>query len=362
MKNSRKILAAVLTAAMTMGLAACGETAAAPSAAATSAAAPAAATSAAAPAAATSAAAAASASAASGDQKFTVGICQLVQHVALDAATKGFEDSLKAEFGDNITFDLQNAAGDSATCTTICNNFVSEGVDLILANATPALQAAASTTNSIPILGTSITDYGTAMNIDNFSGTVGGNISGTSDLAPLDQQAAMISELFPNAKKVGILYCSAEANSVYQSDVVKKNLEDAGLTVTVYTFADSNDVASVTQTACGENDVLYIPTDNTAASCTEAINNVAQPAGIPIVCGEEGICKGCGVATLSIDYYELGKTTGAMAAKILKGEADISTMPVEYYQNPVKEYNPDIAKALNITIPDGYKAIDMSTK
>ncbi|MCI2048527.1 MAG: ABC transporter substrate-binding protein [Lachnospiraceae bacterium] len=364
MKNVRRFISAGMAVMMAFGLAACGSstsTGAASADASASAAASASAGSAVSTAATSAAASATSAASAdAGDKKYTVGICQLVQHVALDAATQGFEDALKAEFGDNVTFDLQNAAGDSATCTTICNNFVSEGVDLILANATPALQAAASATNKIPILGTSITDYGTALSIDNFSGTVGGNISGTSDLAPLDQQAAMVSELFPNAKKVGILYCSAEANSVYQANEVKKALEAGGLTVTVYTFADSNDVASVTQTACSENEVLYIPTDNTAASCTEAINNVAQPAGIPIICGEEGICKGCGVATLSISYYELGKTTGAMAAKILKGEADVSTMPVEYYQNPVKEYNPTLAKALGITIPDSYTAIDMS--
>ena len=186
---------------------------------------------------------------------------------------------------------------------------------------------------------------------------MGGNVSGTSDLAPLDQQAAMILELFPDAKKVGILYCSAEPNSVYQSDVVKAELEKSGVTVSVYTFADSNDVAAVTATACDENDVLYIPTDNTAASCTEAINNVAEPAGVPIIAGEEGICAGCGVATLSINYYDLGVTTGKMAAKILTGEANISKMPIEYFPDPVKKYNPAICEALGITVPEDYVAI-----
>ena len=195
------------------------------------------------------------------------------------------------------------------------------------------------------------------MDIKDFNGTVGGNISGTSDLAPLDQQADMLLELLPEAQNVGILYCSAEANSVYQADVVKAALEEKGVTVTVYTFADSNDVATVTQTACAENDALYIPTDNTAASCTEAINNVAEPAGVPIVAGEEGICKGCGIATLSIDYYELGKTTGAMAAKILTGEANVAEMPIEYYQNPVKKYDVARCEALGITVPADYVAI-----
>ena len=302
---------------------------------------------------------AASASAAKTSGKYTIGICQLVQHPALDAATKGLEDELKSELGeDNVTFDEQNAAGDAATATQICTNLVSENVDLILANATAALQSAAAATSTIPILGTSITDYGVALDIDDFNGTVGGNISGTSDLPPLDQQADMVTELFPDAKNVGILYCSAEPNSKYQADQVKGYLEDAGLTVNVYTFSDSNDVASVTGEACNNSDVLYIPTDNTAASCTEAINNVALPAKVPIIAGEEGIMAGCGVATLSIDYYGLGQTTGKMSAQILKGEADISEMPIQYYDNPVKEYNPDICEKLGITVPDGYTAYE----
>ena len=164
----------------------------------------------------------------------------------------------------------------------------------------------------------------------------------------------MIQELFPDAKNVGIIYCSGEPNSVYQADVVKAALEKAGCTVTIYTFADTNDVVSVTGTASDANDVLYVPTDNTAASCAEAIKGAATK---PIVAGEEGICKGCGVATLSIDYYELGRTTGEMAVKILKGEADISTMAIEYYPNPVKKYNPEMASLYNVTIPSDYEAI-----
>lgn len=295
---------------------------------------------------------------ASGDETYVVGICQLVQHDALDAATKGFKEALTEALGDKVEFVEQNAANDIPTCATICNGFVADGVDLIMANATPALQAAVAATTEIPILGTSVTEYGVALDIADFNGTVGGNVSGTSDLAPLDQQADMILELVPEAKTVGILYCSAEANSVYQCDVVKAALEDKGLTVNVYTFADSNDVATVTATACGECDALYIPTDNTAASCTEAINNVAQPAGVPIIAGEEGICKGCGIATLSISYYDIGYTTGQMAAKILTGEADISTMPIEYFQNPVKKYNEELCTALGITVPEGYVAIE----
>ena len=293
------------------------------------------------------------------DDAFVVGICQLVQHEALDAATQGFKDALVKEFGeDGVVFEEQNAAGDPATCSTICDGFVTEGVDLILANATPALQAAATATDSIPVLGTSITEYGVALDLDNFNGVVGTNVSGTSDLAPLDEQAKMVTELCPDAKTVGILYCASEANSVYQAEVVKAALEAAGVTVKVYTFSDSNDVAAVTGTACDECDALYIPTDNTAASCTEAINNVAQPAGVPIIAGEEGLCKGCGVATLSISYYELGVATGEMAAKILKGEANVAEMEIGYDPNPVKKYNPELVEALGLTIPDDYVAIE----
>ena len=242
------------------------------------------------------------------EKVYTVGICQLVRHDALDAATRGFKDALQKALGtDNVTFIEQNAQNDSTACSTIVTDFVSKNVDLILANATPALQAAYNATTTIPVLGTSITEYGVALHIKDFNGTVGGNISGTSDLAPLDQQAAMIQELFPDAKNVGIIYCSGEPNSVYQVEVVKAALEKAGCTVNTYTFSDTNDVVSVTGTASDANDVLYIPTDNTAASCAEAIKSAAKK---PIIAGEEGICKACGVATLSIDYYELGRTTG----------------------------------------------------
>ena len=299
----------------------------------------------------------AEATAAAEDTVYTVGICQLVQHAALDAATQGFVDTLKAEFGDKVNIIEQNASNDIPTCSTIVNGFVSDKVDLILANATPALQAAVEATDTIPILGTSVTEYGVALGIDGFTGTVGGNVSGTSDLAPLDQQAAMLLELLPDVKSVGILYCSAEANSVYQAEVVKAALEDAGVAVEIYTFTDSNDVAAVTATACDASDALYIPTDNTAASCTEAINNVAEPAGVPIIAGEEGICSGCGIATLSISYYDLGVTTGKMAVKILKGEADISEMPIEYFPDPVKKYNPALCDALGISVPSDYVAI-----
>ena len=290
-------------------------------------------------------------------QTFTVGICQLVQHEALDAATQGFKDALTENFGDSVIFDEQNAQGDPNTCSTIINSFVSNGVDLILANATASLQAAAAGTNEIPILGTSITEYGVALEIEDFDGTVGGNISGTSDLAPLDEQAAMLNELFPDAENVGLLYCSAEANSQYQVDTVKAELEDLGYTCEYYAFSDSNDLSSVVTTASSECDVIYVPTDNTAASNTEIINNICLPAGVPVIAGEEGICSGCGVATLSIDYYEIGLATGQMATRILTGESDVSEMPIEYAPTFTKKYNPDICEELGVEIPDDYVAI-----
>ena len=295
----------------------------------------------------------------SGGEAYLVGICQLAPHDALDAATRGFKAALVEAFGeDGVKFDEQNASGDSANCATIVNGFVSNGVDLILANATPALQAAQAGTNTIPVLGTSVTEYGVALGIDDFDGLVGTNISGTSDLAPLDEQAGIIKELFPDAKTVGLLYCSAEPNSQYQVDTVKASLEELGYTCEYYAFSDSNDLATVCQSAADASDVIYVPTDNTVANNTEIVNNICQPAGVPVVAGEEGIMGGCGVATLSISYYDLGVATGKMAAKILTGESKVEEMPIEYAPEFTKEYNPTIAEALGITIPDDYVAYE----
>ena len=290
-------------------------------------------------------------------QSYTVGICQLVQHPALDAATQGFKDVLTEQLGDSVTIEEGNASNDIPTCATIVNGFVSSEVDLIMANATPALQAAVAATNTIPILGTSVTEYGVALGLDNFSGTVGGNVSGTSDLAPLDQQADMIVEWMPEVKKVGLLYCSAEANSQYQVDEVQKYLEAKGVTATQYAFSDSNDLSSVCQKAADENDALYVPTDNTVAANTGIVDGICRPAKKPVFAGEEGICSGCGVATLSISYYDLGYTTGEMAVKILNGESDISTMPIEY-TDVTKKYNKAICDDLGLTVPEGYVEIE----
>ena len=292
------------------------------------------------------------------DGKYTIGICQLVTHDALDAATQGFMDAVKAELGEeNVEFDLQNAAGDSNTCSPIVNAFVSANVDLIMANATPALQAAVNATGDIPILGTSVTEYGVALNIEGFSGTVGGNVSGTSDLAPLVDQAEMVTQWFPEAKNVGLLFCSAEANSKYQVDTVQALLEEKGITCQQFAFADSNDMAAVTQAACDFADVIYVPTDNAVASGTAVIDGICRPAGVPIIAGEEGIARECGVATLSISYYDLGVATGKMAAQILKGEADIATMAIQYAPEVTAKYNAEICAEYGLTPPEGYVAI-----
>ena len=291
------------------------------------------------------------------EKVYTVGICQLVTHEALDAATQGFKDALTEALGEeHVKFDEQNAAGSADVCATIANNFASKNVDLILANATSALQACANATATIPILGTSITEYGVALGIDNFTGTVGGNISGTSDLAPLDQQAQMIVDLFPSYKTVGLLYGSAEPNSQYQIKVVRAELERRGLTTKEYTFSDTNDVAAVAQKASEDCEVLYIPTDNTAASCAPTIYS-SMTRKVPVVCGDTGTLRGCGVAALSTSYYELGVVTGRMAAKILKGEAKVGEMPIEY-ASAVKVYNPVICEELQLQVPADYQALD----
>lgn len=293
----------------------------------------------------------------SGDKKYVIGICQLVEHEALDQATKGFEDALKELLGDNVEFVFQNAQNEQTNATTICNAFVADKVDLILANATSPLQAAASATADIPILGTSVTDYGEALDIADWTGTTGVNISGTSDLAPLEDQEKMLLELFPDVQTVGILYCSSEPNSAFQAKKFSEYLTADGIAYKEYLAADSNEIQTVASAAVQECDVIYIPTDNTMAAYTEAINNICLAAKVPVVTGEEGICKGCGVATLSISYYDLGYATGKMAYEILVNGADISTMEIQYAPNVTKKYNAAICEELGVAIPDDYVAI-----
>ena len=294
-------------------------------------------------------------------EHYVVGICQLIQHPALDAATQGFKDGLTealAAEGRTVEFDEQNGQGEPDMCGTIVNTFVAKGVDLILANATASLTAAVSATRSIPVLGTSITDYASALNISDWTGVAGGNVSGTSDLAPLDKQADMITQLFPNATKVGLLYCSAESNSFYQVNEVAKFLKDKGIETKEFAFVDTSDIEAVTTQACAWSDVIYVPTDNIVANNATFIDSICSAAKKPVVAGEEGICKGCGVATLSIDYYQLGVITGKMAAEVLLGKKDISTLAVATDANPTYKYVASRCQEFGITIPEGYVAIE----
>lgn len=292
--------------------------------------------------------------------KYTVGVCEQSQHAAISLATEGFTDALKEKLGDEVEIDVRNAAGDLTNCTLIINGFLSENVDLIMANATNSLQAAAAGTVDIPILGTSVTDYASALDLDEWDGTVGTNVSGTSDCAPLNEQAAMIMELVPDAEQIGLLYCSAEPNSVYQADKIEEYLQENGCTAKTerYTFTDSNDIASVVTRASQECGVIYIPTDNTAASNAEIISNMCEPAGVPVITGDENPCKICGIATLTIDYYELGYATGEMAVRILKDGENISDMPVQYAPGVTKKYVPERCEELGIIVPDEYEAIE----
>ena len=302
-------------------------------------------------------------SAAEGGQVYRIGICQLVQHEALDRATAGFQDALVELLGEgNVEFDVQNAQGDSNTCSTIANGFVSDDVDLIMANATAALQACSNATTDIPVVATSITSFSSALDIEMGTGAdalTGINVTGTNDLAPLDRQAQQIKDIFPDVQNVGILYCSAEVNSVYQAVHIGEYMDQLNIAHQDFTFSDSNDLQSVVQDAVTKCDVLYIPTDNTAASNAGLIDSVARPAKVPIITGEESPCKLCGLASLSIDFYEIGHRAGEMAYEILVNGADPATMPVE---DPSEEsltyvYNPVIAQELGFTFDDSYEAL-----
>ncbi len=282
--------------------------------------------------------------------EYVVGICQLVTHDSLDLATQGFKDALTEALdaeGRTVVFKDQNGQGDTNTCVTIVNNFVSEDVDLILGNATPALQAAYNATESIPVLGTSITEYGVALGIENFNGVVGNNVSGTSDLAPLEDQAQMMIDVLSLSEgaTVGILYCSAEPNSAYQYDVVKAYLEDKGITVNEYKFSESTELQGIVTKASAECDAIYVPTDNTVASNDETVRNICGPDKTPVFTGyESDVC----FATLAISYYNIGVETGKMAADILLGKKDITTMGIGYDAEPVKKYNKAICDELGI--------------
>ena len=337
----KKVLALVLAAVMLFGLAACTAKPADPAE--------------------TKATTATEATKAPAKDNFTIGICQFMPHPALDQATKGFKEAVTKELGaDKVTFNEQNAAGEASNCSTIVNGLVSSKVDLIMANATPAVAAAYNATEVIPILGTSVTEYGAALGIKDFTGTVGANISGTSDLANLDKQAQMILDWVPTAKKVALLYCSGEANSQFQVDKVAEYLKGKNIETKMFGFADTSDMMAVTTSACDYADVIYVPTDNTVANNATAIDSIARAAKTPIIAGESGICGGCGIATLSIDYYDLGYATGMMAVKILRDGADITKMPIEYAPKETALYNEEICKALGITPLEGYEKLEVA--
>lgn len=294
-------------------------------------------------------------------QKYVVGIAQFVPHAALDAATNGFKSKLSSLLtgeGREVAFEETNAAGEVSNCPTIINSLVSKDVDLILANATPCLSAAYTATSYIPILGTSVTDFGVACEIEVEDGKTKTNVSGTSDLAPLDGQVNSMLELVPSANKFGILYSANEANSKFQVDEVKKHLETAGKSVTTYAVSGSETLLSVCNAAKAAEDVIYIPTDN---FCAENVETIAQAFGDskPIFAGEEGICKGCGFATLSIDYFRLGEITGEMAFNVLLGKKDIREYPIQYDTNVKKLYVASRCTALGIDVPadKGYQEL-----
>ena len=296
-----------------------------------------------------------------GAKTYVIGICQFLPHPALDKATEGFIAAVEEGLGkENVTFENQNAAGEASNCATIVNGLVASNVDLIMANATPAVAAAYNATEEIPILGTSVTEYGVALGIDNFSGTVGGNVSGTSDLADLEKQAQMIIDWCPEAKNVGLLYCSAEANSKYQVNKVQEYLEAKGIKCQQFAFSDTSDLAAVTQEAVDFSDAIYIPTDNTAANNATTIDSFTRPAKIPVIAGEAGLCAACGIATMSIDYYDLGYATGEMAVRILRDGEDIAQMPIEYAPEVTYLYNEEICTELGITPLEGYDKMEVA--
>ncbi len=291
------------------------------------------------------------------DDVYHVGVIQLVEHEALDAATEGFQDALKEKLGDKVVFDVQNAQGEETNCATICTKFVNDDVDLIMANATQALTSAATATPDIPIVGTSVTDFVTTGTVKS-NDKPGTNVTGTSDLAPIDQQIALLKRLVPDAKTVGILYCSSEANSVYQAEEAQKELEKEGIKVEIYTVADSNDIQQVVTKAADNCDAIYVPTDNTIASNMEIVKNVTVPEKVPVIAGEENMCAVGGLATLSISYYNIGYNAGLMAYDILVNGKDPAEMPIQYADEITLKYNAEIASELGIQIPDDMVAIE----
>ncbi|MBR5123159.1 MAG: ABC transporter substrate-binding protein [Anaerotignum sp.] len=296
--------------------------------------------------------------AASTDAKYTVGIIQQMEHAALDAATQGFQDKLTELLGDDVAFDYQNAQGEQTNCTTIATKFVSDGVDLIMANATTALQSAYAATADIPIVGTSVTDYVTAGVVDS-NEAPGRNVTGVSDLSSIDAQIDVLLQFCAEDTKVAVVYCSAEPNSIYQAELAEAYLKSLGRDYAVYTVADSNEIQAVLTNAVGECGAVYIPTDNTLANNMEIVKNVTVPAGVPSFAGAEQMCVEGALSTLSISYYDLGVRAGEMAYEILVNGANPAEMPVEFVSEGITpKYNADIAAALGVTVPEGMATVE----
>ncbi len=304
--------------------------------------------------AASSNASAASQAASTADQKkFKIGVVQLVEHPALDAAYKGFVDGLAKEGyvdGKNITLDYENAQGEQPNCQTIASKLVNDKSDLILAIATPAAQAVANTTKDIPVLVTAVTDPADAKLVAS-NKAPGGNVSGTSDLTPVDEQMKLLKQLIPTAKKVAMLYCSSETNSKFQVEIAKKSAAALGLETVDATVSNSNEIQQVVQSLVGKVDAIYAPTDNMIAAGMATVSMVAQPAKLPIIVGESGMVKNGGLATYGINYYNLGLLTAKQAVKILRDGAKPADMPIEYSTNCDLTLNKEVAAKINVTIP-----------
>jgi len=291
---------------------------------------------------------------AKGEKIQQVGIIQYMEHVALDSAREGFIAALKDNGyveGKNITFDIQNAQGDQTNLSTISDRFVSNKVDLVLAIATPAAQSIAGKTSEIPILGTAITDYVAARLVQS-NEAPGLNVSGTTDMNPIKEQIELLVKLVPNAKTVGVLYTSSEDNSIVQANIAREHIEAMGLNYVEVTVANSNDVQQATQSIVEKCDAIYIPTDNTFATAMPTVYGVTSKSKTPVICGEAGMVENGGLATLGINYYDLGYQTGLMAIKVLKGEAKPATMPIEKPDKYDFAINGKVAEEIGLEIPN----------
>ncbi len=283
-----------------------------------------------------------------------VGIVQLVEHNALDAANKGFVDGLKErgyEEGKNITFDRQNAQADQSNLQNIGQRFVNDKVNLIYAIATPAAQTVANLTKDIPIVGSAITDYVGAKLVAS-NEHPGGNVTGTSDMNPVKEQVDLLLKVVPNAKVIGTVYCSSEVNSEVQVQAMKEYAESQGLRVEVATVSTVNDIQQAAQSLVGKVDAFYEPTDNIIASAMPTLTAITNPAKKPVICGEPNMVKAGGLITYGIDYYKLGVQSGHMAADILDGKAKPADMAVQLAKELKVSYNKTNAALIGITIPE----------